>query len=222
MFTGLVEHKGAWAQKTSRGPNAEAIVRTAYADLELGESIAVDGCCLTVRAIVKDGFVCDVSKETLDRTTLGALSVGAQVNLERAMAVGERLGGHIVSGHVDGVGECVAIERVADATRVTFAFPKELARFIAEKGSVTVSGVSLTVNRVGARDFDVMLIPHTQSVTTLGALAVGTRVNLEVDLLARYVARLLDVAGDPSAQSGDAAWAARLEKFEAHGAQRKG
>jgi riboflavin synthase len=220
MFTGLVEEKGTWAQKTPRGPNAEAIIRASYSDLELGESIAVDGCCLTVRTIVKDGFVVDVSKETLDRTTLGALAAGAPVNLERAMAVGDRLGGHIVSGHVDGVGECVAIERVADATRVTFSFPKELARYVAEKGSVTVCGVSLTVNRVSARDFDVMLIPHTQAVTTLGALAVGTRVNLEVDLLARYVARLFDVASDPSSQTGDAAWAARLERF--FSADRKG
>jgi riboflavin synthase len=193
MFTGLVEQIGAVSARSPRGQNAEAAVRVAYADLALGESIAVDGCCLTVREITKDGFLCDVSKETLDRTTLGDLAPGDSVNIERSLAVGQRLGGHMVSGHVDGVGECVRIDRVDEATNVTFTFPKALARYIAEKGSIAVNGVSLTVNRAGAHDFDVMLIPHTQSVTTLGALRRGTRVNLEVDLFARYIARMMQV-----------------------------
>ncbi len=228
MFTGLVEKQGIVASRTlvgSGGKNAELVVRARFEPSErvtLGESIAVDGCCLTVRAATSDTLTFDVSSESLERTTLGDASVGGSVNLERALAAGARFGGHVVSGHVDSTGVCTRMEAVDAYTRVTFSFPKALARFIAEKGSITINGVSLTVNHVGEpphqtsgntsdETFDVMLIPHTQEVTTLGTLRTGSRVNLEVDLFARYVARMLDVDGRTN--NDDDAWAARLARF---------
>jgi riboflavin synthase len=211
MFTGLVEAKGTLVRRIDRGREARLVVRGDLVDapgggaapgrrdpIALGESIAVDGVCLTVDSLLKAGgpgpttFEVDASSETLDRTTLGSLAPGAAVNLERAVAVGSRLGGHIVSGHVDGVGRVVALAPSGAALVVGFEAPAELARFIAPKGSICVSGVSLTVNGVSGSTFDVMLIPHTQTKTSLDSLVVGSRVNLEVDVLARYVARLLD------------------------------
>jgi len=203
MFTGLVETTGTLARRTARGGDARLTIRAAGLvtpedPLVLGESIAVDGVCLTVDTIPEaDSFEVDASTETLAKTTLGALALGAPVNLERALAVGARLGGHIVSGHVDGVGRVASVATVGGAWKVVFEAPVELARYIAAKGSICVSGVSLTVNHVAGASFDVMLIPHTLAKTSLKDLAAGQRVNLEVDLLARYVARLLD-AGDRS------------------------
>ncbi|MBM4358525.1 MAG: riboflavin synthase, partial [Deltaproteobacteria bacterium] len=156
-------------------------------------SIAVNGVCLTVIRVHDGGFDADVSSETLSVSTLGGMVPGRRVNVERSLAVGDRLGGHLVLGHVDGVGEVRAIERVGDAWRIAVAAPDALARFIAPKGSITVDGVSLTVNRVDGARFELMIVPHTFSVTILGGWVVGTRVNLEVDVLARYVARQLDV-----------------------------
>jgi riboflavin synthase len=210
MFTGLVEKQGILASRTRKGRNAELVVRASFTDVVLGESVSVDGCCLTVVAFTADTLTFDVSTESLERTTLGDVSVGGALNLERAMLAGARFGGHVVSGHVDGTGACVKKEAVDAYTRVTFSFPSSLARFIAEKGSITINGVSLTVNHAGDTDFDVMLIPHTQEVTTLGTLRPGSRVNLEVDLFARYVARMLDV---DSRTNNDDAWAARLLRF---------
>lgn len=216
MFTGLVEKQGVVASRTRMGPNAELVVRASFEDVSLGESVSVDGCCLTVVAFTADTLTFDVSTETLERTTLGDVPVGGSVNLERAMQAGARFGGHVVSGHVDGTGTCATLEPVDAYTRVTFSFPRSLARYVAEKGSVTINGVSLTVNRVGElpgvaeETFDVMLIPHTQEVTTLGLLRPGSRVNLEVDLFARYVARMLDV---DARTNNDDAWAARLARF---------
>ena len=222
MFTGLVEARGTLVRRIDRGREARLVVRGDLVDapsaapghrdpITLGESISVDGVCLTVDTIVEAGgpgattFEVDASSETLDRTTLGSLALGAPVNLERAVAVGSRLGGHIVSGHVDGVGKVVSLAPSGAALVVAFEAPSELARFIAPKGSICVSGVSLTVNGVSGSTFDVMLIPHTRTKTSLDALVVGSRVNLEVDLLARYVARLLDPsARDPKSGSGDA------------------
>lgn len=197
MFTGLVEAKGTLVRRTERGRDARLVVRgdlaTAKEPFVLGESIAVDGVCLTVATIVDAStFEVDATSETLSKTTLGALRTGAAVNLERALAVGARLGGHIVSGHVDGVGQCVSVTPIDNGWDVVFGAPSELARYIAAKGSICVSGVSLTVNRVEGSTFSVMLIPHTREKTSLDRLAPGTQVNLEVDLLARYVARLLD------------------------------
>jgi len=195
MFTGLVQTKGTLVRRTQKGEDARLVIRGTLPGeaLALGESIAVDGVCLTVDVITADGFEVDASSETLAKTTLGSLAANGTVNLERALAVGDRLGGHLVSGHVDGVGSVVAREPSGASLKVTFEAPRELARFIAQKGSICIGGVSLTVNGVASDRFDVMLIPHTQEKTTFDALAVGTRVNLEVDVLARYVARMLEV-----------------------------
>lgn len=197
MFTGLVSAIGALAERGSRGGSgsgARLRVRCALdgGPLELGESIAVSGCCLTVARIVGDGFEADASAETLARTTLGSLAEGAPLNLERALRAGDRMGGHLVTGHVDGVGSLAARRPVGESVAMTFAMPAPLARFVAEKGSIAVDGVSLTVNGVAGERFDVTIIPHTLGATNLGSLAVGAPVNLEVDLVARYVARLME------------------------------
>jgi riboflavin synthase len=218
VFTGLVEEKGALAARRRTGEGAVLQLRTSLGPLELGESIAVDGACLTVTKTTSEGFEADVSSETLLRTTLGELREGAPVNLERSLALGDRLGGHLVSGHVDATCTLAARAPLGDAIAMTFRFPPPLAKFIAEKGSVAVNGVSLTVNAVGADTFDVAIIPHTRDVTSLGALIVGGKANLEVDLIARYLARLVSVS--PPGSSGakdshaasDAAWLAHLER----------
>jgi riboflavin synthase len=221
VFTGLVEEKGSLLARRSAGPGVVLHVRTSLKPLVLGESIAVDGACLTVTRITGDGFEADVSRETLTRTTLGGLAVGAPVNLERSLTLSARLGGHLVSGHVDDV--CTLTARVPEgsASSLTFEFPSGLARFIAQKGSVAINGVSLTVNVARGRTFDVTIIPHTLEVTSLSDLAIGQAVNLEVDLLSRYVARLLEVGSqladdpasqDPSAVANHAAWLDRLKR----------
>ena len=213
MFTGLVEDAGILLARTSRGPGARLAVRTKLGPLVLGESIAVDGVCLTVDSIDGDAFEADASRETLDRTTLGSVAVGAKVNLERAMPLGGRMGGHIVSGHVDGVGAIVSRTPVGDAERVEVRFPRELAPFIAEKGSITVSGVSLTVNGVSEDAFHLVLIPRTLRDTSLSSMAPGSKVNLEVDVLARYVLRLLRTSAlSAPAGSSDEAWLERLAR----------
>jgi riboflavin synthase len=215
VFTGLVEDKGTLRGRTPRGPGARVVIGTRLAPLVLGESIAVDGVCLTVAAIVDGGFEADCSHETLARTTLGAVGVGGAVNLERAVALGARMGGHIVSGHVDGTGVVAATRKDGEALHVDFTMPGDLARYVAEKGSICINGVSLTVNAVGNDRFSVMLIPHTMQETTLAAVAAGQKVNLEVDLLARYVARLLDVG--QAGREGDAKDAAFLATLKGAG-----
>lgn len=227
MFTGLVEEKGAVLGRSPRGPGARLVVAcpvlVSQAPLELGESISVDGVCLTVDKILKDAFEADVSHETLAKTTLGSVAVGGHVNLERALPLGGRLGGHIVSGHVDGTGAVAEKRAVGDTLQVTFTMPRELARYVAQKGSICVNGVSLTVNEVTLDCFSVVLVPHTIQKTSLHGIAVGARVNLEVDVLARYVARLQDVpasheahaeGGESRAESTtqDAAWRSKLER----------
>ncbi|HVH82712.1 MAG TPA: riboflavin synthase, partial [Steroidobacteraceae bacterium] len=159
----------------------------------LGDSICVQGCCLTVTERAGPSFAADLSRETLSLTTLGELAVGAAVNLEPALRAGDALGGHLVSGHVDGIARVTSVESDARSRRLAIAVPRELARYIAPKGSVTVDGVSLTVNEVAGESFGVNIIPHTQTATTLGAARVGTPVNIEVDQVARYLARLLSV-----------------------------
>jgi riboflavin synthase len=198
MFTGIVQEIGTLARIEARGGEGEASDRRiavsfaaiARERLNLGDSICVDGVCLTVAALEAASFVADVSGETLRVTTLGAKSVGARVNLEPALRAGDSLGGHWVSGHVDGIAEVLSTANDARSLRVEFAAPRALARYIARKGSVTLDGVSLTVNEVDGVRFAVNLIPHTLEVTTLGGLVAGARVNLEIDLLARYVERL--------------------------------
>ncbi|HEY0467631.1 MAG TPA: riboflavin synthase [Polyangiaceae bacterium] len=205
MFTGLVELKGNLARRARRGPGYRLSVEAALGALTLGESISVSGACLTVVASDARGFEADVSLETAERTTLGALPIGASVNLERALKVGDRLGGHLVSGHVDAVAELVRVAPAGEAQRLSVSFPPELARFIAAKGSITLDGVSLTVNAVTDRVLEVMVIPHTLSVTTLGELRSGAQINLEVDTLARYAVRFLEVsAGNGEAGLKDA------------------
>jgi riboflavin synthase len=161
--------------------------------MDIGASVACDGVCLTVVEKGEDWFDVDVSAETLSKTNLDQWVEGRPVNLERALRVGDELGGHIVSGHVDGLAEVVAVEDEGDSTRVTLRAPEELARFIAPKGSVALNGTSLTVNDVADRDFGINFIPHTKDVTTWGQVRVGDMVNLEIDTLARYVARLQEM-----------------------------
>lgn len=195
MFTGLVEAVG---EVVSVAPG-EGSVRLRIAPgalpveaLAPGDSVAVNGVCLTVAGRDARGFDADVSRATLDCTTLGELDPGTRVNLERALALGERLGGHLVTGHVDGVARVVARTPEGDSERLAFEAPAALARYIARKGSVCVDGVSLTVNAVQGARFEVQIVPHTRRHTIVGEYCPGRRVNLEVDLLARYLERLLD------------------------------
>lgn len=193
MFTGIVTDLGTVTGREPRGGDLRLVVGFAQLDegrVRIGDSICVQGCCLTVAARAGRTFAADLSRETLSLTTLGALAVGAAVNLEPALRAGDVLGGHLVSGHVDGIARVTSVESDARSRRLTIAVPGELARYIARKGSVTVDGVSLTVNEVAGASFGVNIIPHTQAVTTLGALTAGAAVNLEVDQLARYVERL--------------------------------
>lgn len=192
MFTGIIEATGVieTAEEQEQNLRLEITSRIfAMDDVKLGDSIAVNGVCLTVVQIGRTGFSVDVSRETLDCTT--GLTLGNSVNLEKSLRYGDRVGGHLVSGHVDGVGRVTALEDLGAHWRVEFEVPGELARFIARKGSIAVNGVSLTVNRVENERFEVNLIPHTWSVTTLELLQVGSRVNIEIDTLARYVERML-------------------------------
>lgn len=184
MFTGIVQAVGKIVRVT---PLEIDCAPLDLSDVRVGDSICVQGVCLTVTALTGNGFSADVSPETR-AVTAGLERVGALVNLEKSLALGERLGGHLVTGHVDGVGEVLTF----NSSVLTVRLPRELSRFVARKGSICVDGVSLTVNRVEGDVFDAYLIPHTQQVTTLDRLAPGARVNLEVDLIARYVERLLE------------------------------
>jgi riboflavin synthase len=198
MFTGIVQEIGAIERVEARagaGAAEDRRIEVSFAAIErsrlnLGDSVCVDGVCLTVAALGSSSFFADVSGETLRVTTMGGKATGARVNLEPALRAGDSLGGHWVSGHVDGIAEVLVTAEDARSLRVEFAAPAALARYIARKGSVTLDGVSLTVNEVDGVKFTVNLIPHTLDVTTLGKLAVGARVNLEIDTLARYVERL--------------------------------
>ncbi len=198
MFTGLVATTGTLAARSARGPGARLVIRGfEAAALALGESIAVDGVCLSVDGVVAGGFEADASAETLARTTLGQLPEGATVHLERALRAGDALGGHLVTGHVDGVAELVDRHPVGQAIWMAFRLPAELSPFVAEKGSIALDGVSLTVNAVRGAVFEVTLIPHTLARTKLGMLSPGSHLNVEVDLIARYVARLMSTSSSP-------------------------
>lgn len=194
MFSGIVQAVGKIAALQPRGGDVRFVVDAADLGVEsvaLGDSISVSGCCLTVVEIDAPRLAFDVSNETLACTSLGALPVGASVNLEKALRLADRLDGHLVSGHVDGVGRVISIEPDARSQRWTFEVPAELAKYIAGKGSVCVDGTSLTVNETDGARFGVNLIPHTIAVTTFKDKRVGDAVNIEVDLIARYVERLL-------------------------------
>ena len=194
MFTGIIEGVGRLATREPRGGDARLRLDTGtlpFTDVRLGESVAVNGVCLTVVDHGPDWFDADASNETLELTTLGRLLPGAPVNLERAMRPDDRLGGHLVSGHVDGLGTVESVTPDARAQRWRFAAPADLLRYIARKGSICVDGVSLTVNAVDAGGFEVALVPHTISHTAFASTRPGDAVNLEIDLVARYVERLL-------------------------------
>jgi len=199
MFTGIIKTKGTISAMDKRGGDVRLSVRSnglPWSDYEVGESIAVNGVCLTAVALHADGFDTDVSVETLDVTGLGGLAIDSAVNLEPAISLGERLGGHLVSGHVDCTGKVIARSADARSIRLGIEIPKEYARYVAKKGSVCVDGVSLTVNEVSGNTFDLNIIPHTAECTIIDDYAVGTVVNVEVDLLARYLERLLDKDDD--------------------------
>lgn len=191
MFTGIVTDIGTIAKLEQQG-DLRARIQTSYdtSGIDLGASIASDGVCLTVIELGADWYDVQISAETVSKTNIAAWVTGKRVNLERALKVGDELGGHIVSGHVDGVAEVVGLEDEGDSTRVTLRAPQELAKFIAPKGSVALNGTSLTVNDVEGCDFGINFIPHTKEVTTWGDVKLGDMVNLEIDTLARYVARL--------------------------------
>ncbi len=193
MFTGIIEEVGTIREVRERAGNLRVVIEAekVLEDTRIGDSIAVSGPCLTVVEKRPGAFVVDVAKETVARTA-PRWRVGVPVNLERALRVGDRLGGHFVSGHVDGVGRVVRFERRPGANDLFVEVPNELKKYVAEKGSISIDGVSLTVTSVRDRIFSVTLIPHTLEVTTLGALRAGDAVNLEVDLIARYLARLVE------------------------------
>ncbi|MFA5370362.1 MAG: riboflavin synthase [Sideroxydans sp.] len=193
MFSGIIADTGLIKSVQAREGGLRLTVATELLgmdDVVLGDSIAVNGVCLTVVEIDGNDFTVDVSRETLDCTT-GLEHQGAHINLEKAMRLSDRIGGHLVSGHVDGVGEVIAFNDIGESWRLIVRAPQALAKYIAVKGSITINGVSLTVNRVAGHEFEVNLIPHTLQMTTLNELKAGMAVNLEIDLIARYVERML-------------------------------
>ncbi|HQR23667.1 MAG TPA: riboflavin synthase [Steroidobacteraceae bacterium] len=195
MFTGIVQGVGRIRSVEPRGGDVTLWVETgpvALDDVAAGGSIAVSGACLTATRLEGHAFAADVSRETLMLTTLGEAAAGRRVNIEKALAAGQSLGGHYVTGHVDGIGRVVSRHDDARSVRMEFEVPAELARYVARKGSVCVDGVSLTVNGVAGRRFDVNLVPHTLELTTLGDLRAGAAVNIEVDIIARYLERMLE------------------------------
>jgi riboflavin synthase len=211
VFTGLVSASArVVARRTSPGGATLSVERpSAYGDVRTGESVAVSGVCLTVVPPLDPAVLTfDLSPETLARTTLGGIDAGARVNLERALAAGDRLGGHVVAGHVDGTAEVLGVAKAGDSWTFTFALPSALARYAVEKGSIAVDGVSLTIAALREGAFDVAVIPHTFTATTLGDRRRGDRVNLEVDVLGKYVERLL------AARLGDADALARDERLK--------
>jgi len=215
MFTGIIQATGKVLNLKRSGGDARLVIETGQLDLgdaAIGDSIAVNGVCLTAVALAARRFEADVSAETLSRTSLGSLQAGSGVNLELAMLPTTRFGGHIVSGHVDGLAEVVSIQQVGQSLRMRFRLPAELQRYVAEKGSICIDGVSLTVNRVEGAEFEINLVPHTLQETILDGYRVGTRVNIEVDIVARYLERLLQ-GQDGDEQERNDALAAKLEQM---------
>lgn len=193
MFTGLIERIGEIKNKTPKGDGIrfEIIAGSGPYELSPGDSVAVDGLCLTATSVINNGFTVDVSRESMARSTLQSIKAGARVNLERALRLGDRLGGHLVSGHIDAVGRIVECRPSREFSRITIAAPPEIMALVVEKGSIAVDGISLTVNGLKADRFWLMIIPETIARTTLGAKKPGQEVNLETDLIGKYVARLL-------------------------------
>lgn len=218
MFTGIIQAVGKIAGMQQRGGDMRLHISSGklpLSDVQLGDSIATNGVCLTVVDLPGDGYIADVSRETLTLSTLVGLKAGSAVNLEKALTLNTPLGGHLVSGHVDGVGQ--VLERKDDARSVRFRIeaPAQLARYIAHKGSITVDGASLTVNAVDGNHFELNIVPHTLQETIMAGYGAGTRVNLEVDLVARYLERLL--LGDKAAERESGQGGMTLEKLAQHG-----
>lgn len=203
MFTGIIEELGTVERVTRGRVSAVIAIRAEHilSDLKIGDSVAVNGVCLTATGLTGHGFTADVMHETLDRSSLAGLGPGSPVNLERAMAADGRFGGHIVAGHVDGVGTITAIEKDDNAIWFTITAPAQVLRYVVEKGSIAIDGISLTVARVETDRFAVSVIPHTAAVTLLGQRRTGDRVNLESDLVGKYVERLLRPAPEEKGQS---------------------
>lgn len=201
MFTGIIEEIGTVKNivKGSRSIKLTIAARKVLENTNLGDSIAVNGVCLTVTALGRDGFTADVMPESMSKTNMGALKPGDRVNLERALTLASRLGGHIVSGHIDGTGEIIAMEKDDNAVRVTLTSVPKVMKYIVSEGSVALDGVSLTVAQLGENDFTVSLIPHTAQVTTLLDKKVGDRLNIENDVVGKYVERLLSFSGKNAA-----------------------
>ena len=198
MFTGIIQAIGTLSDLQPKGGDMALVVNTGkldMSDVQLGDSIAVNGVCLTAVALSDSGFTADVSRETLSLTSLGDLSKGSAVNLEKALTLETRLGGHLVSGHVDGLGEVVARRNDGRSEWFNIKAPDNLAKYIAAKGSITIDGVSLTVNRVDDVHFEINIVPHTLQETIIGDYQSGTKINLEVDVIARYLERLLQQGG---------------------------
>ena len=207
MFTGIIQAVGKIGAMEPRGGDVRLYVKTGaldLADVALGDSIATNGVCLTVVELPGDGFWADVSRESIERTCFQFLQTGAAVNLEKSLTPHTRMGGHLVTGHVDGIGEVVSRRDDARSVQFTIRAPSPLAKYIAEKGSICIDGTSLTVNSVSGANFEINIIPHTAQETIIGSYQSGTRVNLEVDLIARYLERLMlgDKAAEPGAAGG--------------------
>lgn len=204
MFTGIIEAVGKISRIDNQGKDISLHINTGKLDLsdvKLGDSIASNGVCLTVVKLINDGFRADLSRETLQRTAFDNCSVGDGINLEKAVTPTTRLGGHIVSGHVDGIGEVMSVNQIGRAWEYWVRAPAELAKYIAEKGSICVDGISLTINEVSCAEFKLTIVPHTSSETTINSFKPGHKVNLEVDVIARYLERLL--LGDNAAESAN-------------------
>lgn len=205
MFTGIIEGTGKLLEKRTAGGGQTFRIEAGFdlPDPNEGESIAINGVCLTAYAFTSRSFLADISPESLSRTTLGELAIGSIVNMERALRLSDRLGGHIVSGHVDCVAHVLEKRPADEFTLFTFALPERLGRYVIEKGSVTIDGISLTVNGCSGGRFSVSIIPHTLQVTTLGLLRKGSRVNVEVDIIGKYVEKLLSTGSIASRSSVD-------------------
>ena len=200
MFTGIISAIGDVVELEPRDGDVRLTIRSgnlSLADVQLGDSIACNGACLTAVELTDEGFIADVSVETLNLTTIANWQVGSRINLEKAMQATDRFGGHIVSGHVDGIGEVMSLHEDARSWRFRIRAPRDLAKYIAHKGSITVDGTSLTINKIEGSEFELNIVPHTMTHTVMSDYKVGTKVNLEVDLVARYLERLL--LGDKAA-----------------------
>ena len=200
MFTGIISAIGDVVELEPRDGDVRLTIRSgnlSLADVQLGDSIACNGACLTAVELTDEGFIADVSVETLNLTTIANWQVGSRINLEKAMQATDRFGGHIVSGHVDGIGEVISLHEDARSWRFRMRAPRDLAKYIAHKGSITVDGTSLTINKAEGSEFELNIVPHTMTHTVMGDYKVGAKVNLEVDLVARYLERLL--LGDKAA-----------------------